>query len=90
LPVVRIPTPLRQVAKGARQVEVEAKTVEEVLAALDSLFPGFRDRICDADGALRPFISIYVGRDDVRLRDGLATPVLSGDEISIVPAMAGG
>ncbi len=88
--IVKIPTPLRELAEGARQVEVEAETVEDLLEALDSRYPGIRERLCEPNGALRPFISIYVGRDDVRLRDGLATRLHPADEIFIVPAMSGG
>ncbi len=78
LAIVKIPTPLRALAEGARQVEVDAR------------YPGIRERLCEPDGALRPFISVYVGRDDVRLRDGLATRLSPADEIFIVPAMSGG
>ncbi len=90
MPIVKIPTPLRELAAGARQVEVDAETVDGLLAALDERYPGIRERLCEPDGALRPFISIYVGREDVRLRDGLATRLHPADEIFIVPAMAGG
>ncbi len=90
LAIVKIPTPLRALAEGARQVEVDAQTVEGLLEALDARYPGIRERLCEPDGALRPFISIYVGRDDVRFRDGLATRLHPADEIFIVPAMSGG
>lgn len=90
MPIVRIPTPLRPLAAGAREVSVEAETVEAVLVALDARYPGFRERLCGADGELRPFITIYVGRENVRLLEGLATRIRPADEISIVPAMAGG
>jgi molybdopterin synthase sulfur carrier subunit len=90
LAVVRIPTPLRPLAEGAREVELPAETVGQLLQALDARFPGFRERLCERDGALRPFINVYVGRDDVRLRDGLDTALAPDDVISIVPAMSGG
>ena len=81
---------LRELTERTREVELDASTVEGLLAALDARYPGIRERLCEADGAIRPFISIYVGHDDVRLGDGLATRLRPSDEIFIVPAMAGG
>jgi len=90
LPVVKVPTQLRPLTEGAREVAVAAQTVEELLATLEARYPGIRERLCEADGALRPFISIYVGSEDIRLREGLATCLQPDDEIFIVPAMSGG
>lgn len=84
---VRIPTPLRGFTGGADEVRVEAGDVRGALAALA---PGLRERVLDASGALRPFVNVYVGPDDVRTLDGLATPLADGAVLSIVPAVAGG
>ncbi len=87
---VRIPTPLRRVTNGADKVDVEGDTLAAIIDALDGKFPGIRGRLCDEDGALRNFVNVYVNGEDVRFLDGLATPTKSGDEVSIVPAVAGG
>lgn len=87
---VRVPTTLRTLTSGASEVEVEGATVAEVLEQLESAHPGFKDRLLDGDGALRRFVNLYVADDDVRFRDGLATPVADGDTVSIIPAVAGG
>ena len=87
---VVIPTPLRKFTSGAELVEVEAVTLEEVLDTLDSKYPGFRASICDESGSLRRFINIYINGEDVRFAQGVQTAVKPGDEISIVPAIAGG
>jgi MoaD family protein len=87
---VRIPGPLRRLTAGSSQVEVEGGTVAAALADLEVRYPGFRDRLHDETGKLRQFINIYVNDDDIRFGGGLDTPVGEGDEISIVPAVAGG
>ena len=87
---VRVPTTLRTLTAGASEVTVEGATISEVLDQLESAHPGFRDRLLDADGALRRFVNLYVADDDVRFRDGLDTVVADGDTVSIIPAVAGG
>jgi len=87
---VRIPTPLRRITSGQDKVAVEGSTLHEVIASLDSEFPGIRERICDEHGEIRNFVNIYVNGEDVRFLDGLGTATAAGDELSIVPAVAGG
>ena len=87
---VRIPTPLRRVTNGQDKVSIEGATLNEIVASLDAQFPGFKERLCDEQGELRNFVNIYVNGEDVRFLDGLSTATSSGDEISIVPAVAGG
>ena len=87
---VRIPTPLRRVTNGQDKVSIEGATLNEIVASLDAQFPGFKERLCDEQGELRNFVNIYVNGEDVRFLNGLSTATSSGDEISIVPAVAGG
>ena len=88
--VVRVPTPLRKVTNGQETVEVGGATVEEGLANLESQYPGIKERLVDANGQLHRFVNIYVNGEDIRFLEGLATSVKDGDELSIVPAVAGG
>jgi|TARA_Y100001949_G_scaffold144709_1_gene127650 molybdopterin synthase sulfur carrier subunit len=87
---VRIPAPLRRVTNGADKVNVEAENLAAVVEALNEAYPGIKDRLCDESGALRNFVNVYINGEDIRFLDGLDTPTKSGDEISIVPAVAGG
>ena len=87
---VRIPTQLRSLAGGASEVPVGGGTVAEILKQLDAEHPGFGERIFDESGALRRFVNLYVNGEDVRFLTGLDTNLKSGDELSIVPAVAGG
>jgi molybdopterin converting factor small subunit len=87
---VRIPTPLRTVTRGQAQVDAAGGTIREVIASLDSQFPGLRERICDENGDIRRFVNIYVGDEDIRFLKGIDTPVGPGTQISIIPAVAGG
>jgi molybdopterin synthase sulfur carrier subunit len=87
---VRIPTPLRQLTGGAATVQVEGATVEELLGALDQRYDGFRRRLCDDQGNLRRFVSVFLNTEDIRNLDQLQTAVREGDELSIIPAIAGG
>jgi len=87
---VKIPTQLRGVTGGEAETAVdEASTVGEVLDGLYDRFDGLRDRIAE-DGGLRRFVNVYVGGEDIRFMDGLETPVNDGDEVTILPAVAGG
>jgi MoaD family protein len=71
-------------------VEVSASTLDECLNNLDAQFPGIRERLCDEKGEVQQFVNIYVNGEDIRFLQELATPLKAGDEVSIVPAMAGG
>jgi molybdopterin synthase sulfur carrier subunit len=86
---VKIPTQLRAATAGAAEAEVDGATVGEALEALFARFEDLRERICD-DGGLRRFVNVYVGGEDIRFLDGLATPVRDGTELTILPAVAGG
>lgn len=87
---VRIPTPLRRVTNGVDKVDAEGDTLDQIIDSLDSQYPGLKGRLCDEDGELRNFVNVYVNGEDVRFMQGLATATKSGDEVSIVPAVAGG
>lgn len=86
---VRIPTPLRSLTGGEEQVKVPGDNVRAVIDALEKQHPGTKDRLLD-DKGVRRFVNIYVGDEDIRFLDGLDTALKSGEEISIVPAIAGG
>lgn len=86
---VRIPTPLRALTGGEDEVKASGRTVGEVIEALEKRFPGVRDRLLD-DKGVRRFVNIYVGEEDIRFLDGLKTELKGGEEIAIVPAIAGG
>ncbi len=88
--VVRIPTPLRKMTNGQAKVEVESTVLGELVDKLNIEYPGFKDRLVDEEGELRYFVNIYLNGEDVRFMDGLKTATKDGDEISIVPAVAGG
>jgi molybdopterin synthase sulfur carrier subunit len=88
--MVRIPTPLRRITQGQDKVSVEGQTLNDVIASLDAQFPGIKERLCDEQGELRNFVNLYVNGEDVRFLDGLDTATNPGDEISVVPAVAGG
>ena len=88
--LVRIPTPLRRMTNGEAKVELESSNVAELVEKLDSSYPGFKDRLVDENGELRYFVNIYLNGEDVRFLQGLETSTNSGDEVSIVPAVAGG
>jgi molybdopterin synthase sulfur carrier subunit len=87
---VSIPTPLRPLTDNLDTVEVEGASVADLLAALDKKYPGIGERLLDAQGNVRRFVNVYVNGEDVRFLQEKATPVKDGDEVSIVPAIAGG
>lgn len=87
---VRIPTPLRKLSEGKEMVEVEGRTLKEVLENLDRTYPGFKERLFDNNGELRRFVNIFVNEEDIRFLKGLDTELKDGDEVSIIPAIAGG
>jgi molybdopterin synthase sulfur carrier subunit len=88
--LVRIPTPLQKFTKNQSEVQAEGATVQEVLAHLDSSFPGIRERLCDEQGTVRRFINLYLNDEDIRFIEGEKTVLKDGDELAIIPAIAGG
>jgi molybdopterin synthase sulfur carrier subunit len=88
--VVRIPTPLRSLTKGNQEVHAKGDTVMDVVADLERQFPGLRERLVDDGGELRRFVNIYVNEEDIRFLQGQATTLKEGDQLAIVPAIAGG
>ena len=87
--IVKIPTQLREATDGEASAAVDGETVGEVLDALYDRYGELRNRIAE-DGGLRRFVNVYVGGEDIRFLDGLDTPVSDGDEVTILPAVAGG
>ena len=87
---IRIPTPLRKFTNGADSIEVDGSNVREILNALENNHPGIRERICDNSGQVRRFVNVFVSDEDIRFLDNLDTPIKPGDEVSIIPAIAGG
>ena len=87
---VRIPTPLRKLTTDLEVVSAAGANVGELLDNLDKAFPGLRERICDEQGNVRRFVNIFVNDEDIRFLEERATPVKDTDEVSIVPAIAGG
>ena len=87
---VRIPTPLQKLTENQAEVEVEGGDVESALASLEEKYPGMKDRLYDDKGVLRRFINFYVNEEDIRFLKSEETPLKDGDELSIVPAIAGG
>jgi len=87
---VRIPTPLRKLTGGADEVAIEGANVGEIIENLETAHPGLKERLCDEAGEIRRFVNVYVNDEDVRFLEGRATALKDGDEVSIVPAIAGG
>lgn len=87
---VRIPTPLRKLTNNEELIPVTAATVGAAIAELQSRFPGIRERLLDEQGAVRRFVNVYVNEEDIRFLQNQQTPLKDGDEISIIPAIAGG
>jgi MoaD family protein len=87
---VRIPTPLRKLTGDKSIVEAEGKNIGELVDSLEKNFKGIKQRLCEEDGNLRRFINIYLNEEDIRFIKGKETPVKDGDEVSIIPAIAGG
>jgi sulfur-carrier protein len=87
---VRVPTILRAYTGGAAEVATDPGSLRDVLARLDEAYPGLAGRILDDTGKLRRFVNVYVGDEDVRLAQGLDTPVPAGVQVSVIPAVAGG
>jgi molybdopterin synthase sulfur carrier subunit len=87
---VRIPTPLRAVTKGSAEVQAKGETVDDVIGDLERQYPGLRERLVDETGELRRFVNIYVNQEDIRFMQNRETVLKDGDEVAIVPAIAGG
>ncbi len=87
---VMIPTPLRNLTADQAEVSLEAKDVQGLIEALEAKHPGFKERLCDASGKLRLFVNVYLNEEDIRFLQAEATPLKDGDQVSIVPAIAGG
>ena len=87
---IRIPMPLRKLTNDKDIVETEAGTLAAAVDGLEAEFPGIKDRLVGEDGEIRRFVNIYVNGEDVRFLDNLGTPLKAGDDVSIVPAVAGG
>ena len=88
--LVRIPTPLRSLTRGAPEVQANGDTVADLIGNLEASFPGLRERLLDEGGELRRFVNIYINDEDIRFLDNLKTPLKEKDDVSIVPAIAGG
>ncbi len=88
--IVRIPTPLQKLTQNKAEVEVKANNIKQLIEDLEKNFPGIKERICDSTGKIRRFINIYVNEEDIRFLEKDATPLKDGDEVSIIPAIAGG
>jgi molybdopterin synthase sulfur carrier subunit len=87
---VRIPTPLRKLTAGQEEVKAAGATITAIIGSLESQFPGLKERICDDQGKMRRFVNIFKNDEDIRFLQNLDTPVADSDELSIVPAIAGG
>jgi sulfur-carrier protein len=87
---VLIPTPLQKFTNDQAAIECQAANINDLLESLDQSCPGIKARLCDDQGELRRFINFYVNNEDIRFLDGKGTALQSGDEVSIVPAIAGG
>jgi len=87
---VRVPTPLRKYTQGADEVAAQGGNVRALVDDLEKNFPGIKERICDETGKVRRFVNVYVNGDDIRFLQNLETSLKEGDNISIVPAIAGG
>lgn len=88
--LVRIPTPLRRVTNGVAEAKGEGTDITALIDDLERQFPGLRERLIDEAGELRRFINVYVNEEDIRFLSGKTTALKDGDEVSIVPAIAGG
>jgi len=87
---VRIPTPLRKLTANNDTVTANGANVQEILADLERQFPGIKERLCDEQGNLRRFVNVYLNDEDIRFMQGEKTSVKDGDELSIIPSIAGG
>ena len=87
---IRVPAPLQKSVGNKAEVAVAAKTVTEAINALEAAYPGVKEKVCDDSGKVRKYLNLYVNDEDVRFLKGEATELKDGDEVSIIPAIAGG
>lgn len=87
---VRIPTPLRKLTNDQESIEIESNTVGGAIEELEGKFPGIKERLVDEEGEIRRFVNVYVNEEDIRFLENQDTPLKEGDDISIIPAIAGG
>ena len=87
---VRIPTPLRKLTDNKESIEVESNTIGGAIDELEGKFPGIKERLVDEEGEIRRFVNVYVNEEDIRFLENQDTPLKEGDDISIIPAIAGG
>lgn len=90
MPTVRIPTPLRKLTAGQEEVTAQGATIGQLIDDLEKRYPGIKERLCDESGQVRRFVNIFQNDEDIRFLQNLDTPIRETDEISIVPAIAGG
>ena len=87
---IRIPSPLRRYTNGQSKVEGSGATIKEVITHLEAQFPGIQARLCEEDGQIKRYVNVFVNDEEIRALQGADTPIADKDEISIIPAMAGG
>ncbi len=87
---VKIPTPLRRLTNQESSVSADGGDVSALIESLEATYPGMKARLCDENGELRHFVNVFINGEDIRYLDGVATSLSAGDEVSIVPAVAGG
>ena len=87
---VRIPTPLRKLTDDQESIEIESNTIGGAIEELEGKFPGIKERLVDEEGEIRRFVNVYVNEEDIRFLENQDTPLKEGDDISIIPAIAGG
>ncbi len=87
---VFVPTPLRKLTNGNSKVQLAAANIAELIERAEAQYPGFRERIIGEDGEIKRFINVFVNGIDIRTLQGKATPITDGDQVSVIPAMAGG
>ncbi len=87
---VKIPTPLRKLTNNEAEIEIQASTVREAIAEMQARYPGIKERLVDENGEVRRFVNVYVNEEDIRFLQNQDTPIKENDEVSIIPAIAGG
>ncbi len=88
--VVHIPSPLRRYTNNLSKVEAAGATIGEIIASLESQYPGVKSRLCESDGQIKRYVNVFVNEDEVRTLQGIESAVGASDKVSIIPAMAGG